>query len=141
MVRIRQLFLATCAAVLVMAPLAAGATGPDWDAVAKVKEIHALTTNEDGSSRDTTIWFTLLDGQAYIRTSRSTTWGDNVERDSDIVLRIEETEYPFHTVFIGDEAEREKVVASFREKYGWIDGLLNFVRGSSPRIMRLDSRE
>ncbi len=141
MYRIRQPFLAACAAVLVIAPIAAGADGPDWDAVADVKEVHALTSNEDGSSRETTIWFTLLDGQAYIRTSRSTTWGDNVERNPDFVLRIEEGEYPFHAAFISDEAKREKIIASFREKYGRIDGLLNFVRGSSVRIMRLDSRE
>jgi len=139
--RIRQLSLTACAAVLVMAPIAAGADGPDWDAVVAVKEIDVLTTNEDGNSRETIIWFTLLDGQAYIRTTRSTTWGDNVERNPDIVLRIEEAEYPFHAAFITDEAEREKIVASFREKYGWIDGFLNFVRGSSPRIMRLDARE
>jgi hypothetical protein len=139
--RIWQLSLAVCAAILVMAPIAAGADGPDWDAVVAVEEVDVLTTNEDGSSRETIIWFTLLDGQAYIRTSESTTWGDNVERDPDIVLRIEEVEYPFHAAFITDEAEREKIVASFREKYGWFDGMLNIVRGSSPRIMRLDPRK
>ena len=138
---IRQASLAACAIVLVMAPIAAGAGGPDWDAVVAVKEVDVLTTNEDGSSRETIIWFTLLDGQAYIRTSESTTWGDNVERNPDVALRIEETEHPFHAAFINDEAEREKIVASFREKYGWFDGFLNFVRGSSPRIMRLDARE
>ena len=121
--------------------IAAGAVGPDWNAVTAVKEVDVLTTNEDGNSRETTIWFTLLDGQAYIRTSGSTTWGDNVERNPDIALRIEEVEYLFHAAFITDEAKREKVVASFRKKYGWIDGFLNFVRGSSPRIMRLDSRD
>ena len=138
---IRQPSLAACAAVLVIAPFAAGADGPDWKAVVAVEEVDVLTTDEDGNSRETVIWFTLLDGRAYIRTSRSTTWGDNVERNPDIVLRIEEAEYPFHAAFISDEAERKMIVASFREKYGWFDGFLNFVRGSSPRIMRLDSRE
>ena len=138
---IRQPSLAACAAVLVIAPFAAGADGPDWKAVVAVEEVDVLTTDEDGNSRETVIWFTLLDGRAYIRTSGSTTWGDNVERDPDIVLRIEEAEYPLHAAFITGEAEREQIVASFREKYGWFDGLVNFVRGSSPRIMRLDARE
>ena len=138
---IRQLSLAACAAVLVIAPFAAGADGPDWNAVASVEQVRVLTTNEDGNPRETTIWFTLLDGQAYIRTGGSTTWGDNVERNPDIALRIEDTEYPFHVAFITDEGEREQIVASFREKYGWFDGFLDFVRGSSPRIMRLGARE
>lgn len=121
-------------------PLVAQAAGPDWDAVAAVEEVDVLTTNEDGSPRDTVIWLAVLDGQGYIRTSQSTTWGGNVERQPDIALRIEEQEYPLRASFVSDEALREKIVATFREKYGWTDGMLNFMRGSDPRIMRLDPR-
>ena len=39
-----------------------------------------------------------------------------------------------------DAALRERIIQSFRDKYGWFDGLLNLIRGSNPRIMRLDPR-
>jgi hypothetical protein len=127
-------------ALALCAPLSAQAAGPDWNAVAAVEEVDVLTTNEDGSARDTVIWLAVLDGQGYIRTSRSTTWGGNVERQPDIALRIEEQEYPLRAGFVTDEALREQIVATFREKYGWTDGAMNFMRGSNPRIMRLDPR-
>jgi len=142
MKRIRLLCLAACAAAFWMAPFGATAEGatPDWSTVSDVHEVHVLTTNQDGSLRETTIWFTSVAGQAFIRTSASTTWGDNVERNPDISLRIEKVEYPFHAVFITDAATRAAVVAAFRAKYGWPDRLLGFMRGSTPRIMRLDPR-
>lgn len=136
--RHRSLLLLLAGLALTAGPAAAAA--PDWKAVAGVKEVKVLTTNEDGSARETTVWLLVLDGQGYLRTSPSTTWGDNVERQPDIALRIEGSEYPLHAVFVDDEALRERVVAGFRAKYGWVDGALNIFRGSKPRIMRLDPR-
>jgi hypothetical protein len=127
-------------ALLVLAAAPALAAAPDWSAVAGVGEVQVLSADEDGSARETTVWLAVVDGQGYIRTSRSTHWGDNVERQPDISLRIEGVEYPLRAVFITDPALRARVVAAFREKYGWIDGAMNFVRGSNPRIMRLDPR-
>jgi hypothetical protein len=127
-------------ALLALAASPALAAAPDWGAVAGVKEVKVLSTNEDGSPRETTVWLVVVDGQGYIRTSRSTRWGGNVERQPDISLRIEGTEYPLRAVFVTDAALRERVIAAFREKYGWIDGAMNFIRGSDPRIMRLDPR-
>ncbi len=128
----------TALGLVVAAPAAAEV--PDWGSLADVKQIQVLTTNEDGSARETTIWLAVLEGQAYIRTSNRTRWGGNVERDPDIALRIEGTEYLLRASFVTDEDLRERVVKAFREKYGWFDGFVNFVRGSSPRIMRLDAR-
>ena len=119
---------------------AAGAAAPDWNAVADVEEVEVLTTDEDGSPRETTIWLAVLEGQGYIRTTRSTTWGDNVERDPDIALRIGEEEHSLTAAFVEDAALRERIIQAFRDKYGWFDGLLNVIRGSNPRIMRLDPR-
>ena len=136
-----------CVCVLLVAvacllgALAAGAAELDWNSVADVGQVRALTTNEDGTPRETTIWLAVLDGRGYIRTSRSTTWGDNVERNPDIALRIGDTEHPLRASFVEDEALRARVVAAFREKYGWIDGPLNVFRGSKPRIMQLDPRD
>ena len=131
-------FLAVVCLTLLAGP--ASNAAPDWAAVADVQEVQILTTNEDGSPRETTIWLAVLDGQGYIRTSQSTRWGGNAERQPEIALRIDGAEYPLRASFMTDDVLREQVVKAFREKYGWFDGFVNFVRGSSPRIMRLDPR-
>ena len=137
---IRRAFrLALFLAAALLVP-AAGASAPEWSAVAEVEEVEVLTTDQDASPRETTIWMVVLEGQGYIRTSRSTTWGDNVERNPDIALRIGEEEFPLRAVFVEDEELRERIVQGFRDKYGWIDGLMNPIRGKNPRIMRLDPR-
>jgi hypothetical protein len=128
------------AVACLLGALAAGAAELDWNSVADVEEARVLTTNQDGTPRETTIWLAVLDGRGYIRTSGSTTWGDNVERNPDIALRIGDTEHPLRASFVEDEALRARVVAAFREKYGRLDGLLNVFRGSKPRIMQLDPR-
>ena len=136
-----------CACVLLgavaglLGAVAADAAELDWNSVAEVEEVRVLTTNEDGTPRETTIWLAVVDGQGYIRTSGWTKWGDNVERNPDIALRIGDTEHRLRASFVEDEALRERIVATFREKYGRFDGFLDVFRGSKPRIMRLDPRE
>jgi len=117
-------------------PVEALADAPDWVTVADVRVVNVVTHDEEGDARDTKVWLAVVDGQGYIRTG-GTTWGDNVERDPLLVLRVEGTEYPLRAEFVEDDTLRERIVASFREKYGWTDGALNFIRGSRPRIMRL----
>ena len=129
------------AVACLLGAVAAGAAELDWNSVADVGQVRALTTNQDGTPRETTIWLAVLDGRGYIRTSRSTTWGDNVERNPDIALRIGDAEHLLRASFVEDEALRERIVATFREKYGRFDGFLDVFRGSKPRIMRLDPRD
>ena len=38
------------------------------------------------------------------------------------------------------EAVRSRVVAAFREKYGFSDAMISVIRGSNPRIMALAER-
>jgi len=114
----------------------AAAEAPDWSALADVRVVNVVTQDEDGDVRDTKVWLAVVDGQGYIRTG-GTTWGDHVERDPQLVLRIEGREYPLRAEFVEDDALRERIVATFREKYGWTDGAMNIFRGSRPRIMRL----
>lgn len=120
-------------------PVAAGAAGPDWEALADVGTIEAITHDEDGDVRETKIWFVVLDGQGFIRTG-SSRWGENVERDPELVLRIDEVEYPLRADFIDDDAHREQITAAFREKYGWVDGMIGLVRGGRPKIMHVIPR-
>ena len=82
----------------------------------------------------------MVDGQGFIRTGNSN-WGENIQRNpSDVVLRIEDKEYPLRAEFIENDALRERVVAAFRAKYGWFDGAVKFVRGKRPNIMHMISR-
>ena len=118
----------------------ASAGAPDWNAVADVGTVVVLTADEDGDARETTVWLAVVDGQGYVRTSRSTRWGGNVVREPDIGLRIDDAEYPLRVSFVEEETLRQRIVATFREKYGWSDGMMAVFRGSKPRIMRLDPR-
>jgi hypothetical protein len=122
--------------------LAAGSTAAaesDWTAMADAETVHVLTTDEDGGTRATKIWLSVVDGTPYIRTSRSSRWGDNVERNAAIALRVDGSEYPLQAHFIEAEDERARIVATFEEKYG-SNPILNWIRGEDPRIMRLDPR-
>ena len=126
-------------ASLLFAPITAISADLDWGAVADVGSVHVLTTDGDGDARATKIWLLVLDGQGYIRTSRRSTWGDNVEHNPDIGLRIEGTDFPVRATFIIDEVERARIVAGFEEKYG-SNPIMNFIRGDDPPIMRLEPR-
>ena len=135
----RALVLPACAALWLAA--GASAAAPDWASVAEVEEIETITADADGTPRETTVWLAVVDGQGYIRTSSSSTWGDNVARQPDLVVRIDGADYPVHAVFIEDDALRGRVIETFRNKYGISDGLVDVFRGSRPRIMRLDPRD
>jgi len=112
---------------------------PDWQQVAEVDTVQVLTENEDGAVRNTRVWLAVVDGQGYIRTGGSS-WGENVERDPDVRVRIGGTEYALHALFVEDDELRERIVAAFREKYGFSDALVGLFRGARPKIMRLTAR-
>lgn len=125
---------------LLLGAAGARAAEPAWDKINDIERIEVITHDEDGDERDTTIWFAVVDGQGFIRTGNST-WGKNIRRNpSDVVLRIEDHDYPLRAEFIENDTLRERVVAAFRAKYGWFDGVANFVRGSRPNIMHMISR-
>jgi hypothetical protein len=133
--------LALCS--LLWLPLAAAGEAlgsvPDWDVIAEVDVVRVVTQDEDGELRDKKAWFVVLDGQGYIRTGGSR-WGENLARDPKLVLRIDEIEYPLRVEFVEDDALRERIVATFREKYGFFDALMKPLRGSHPKIMRVVPR-
>jgi hypothetical protein len=120
-------------------PASEPASAPDWSAIAGQSTVHVITADPDGDARETKIWVVVLDGVGYIRTSQTTTWGDNVQRNPDIALRVEGREYPLRASFVVDGAERKRIVEKFVAKYG-NNPLMNLIRGSDPRIMRLQPR-
>ena len=141
MLRAHTVALGLIAAIAIAAADSAGAAAPDWYAIASEDTVAISTTNENGSARKTTVWLVVVDGEAYIRTSRSTRWGNNVERDANVVVSVDDTDHRVRASFVEDEALRARIVETFREKYGWTDALADVMRGSHPRIMRLDARD
>ena len=109
---------------------------PAWNEVAEVGTVEVLTVDEDGSTRETTVWLAVVDGQGYLRIG-GTRWGGNLSRDPQLVLRIEEREYALRTEATEDEALRERITATFREKYGFWDAVIGLIRSDHPMIMRL----
>jgi hypothetical protein len=132
----------TLAAVLVFLALGASARAvePEWEKIAAIPRIEIVTHDEDGKARETTIWFVVLDGQGFIRTGNSY-WLANIQRNpADVVLRIEDVEYPLSAEFIESDKLRERVTAAFHAKYGWTDSLVHVFRGGRPNIMHMVSR-
>jgi hypothetical protein len=123
-------------AALVLAG-AAPAMPADWTRFADTETIEIVTTDEDGGQRLTTVWIVVLDWQAYIRTSSTTTWGDNVERNGSLELREVGGDRPLRAEKVLSAAEVERVVAAFREKYGNVDLLMELFRFGDTRVFRL----
>ena len=121
-------------------PEASAGAPLDWQRYADERTVEVVTRDEDESDRVTTIWIVVVDGQAYIRTG-GTHWGDNLERDRRLVLRVASDELPLRVEFVADPATREAVIAAFRAKYGLMDRLIAVFRSGTPRIMRLVPRE
>jgi len=141
-VRIRFQAILVLAALILLAPLAAaqGEEAIEWDRYSEEGTVEVITTNEDGSARETKVWLAVVDGQGYIRTG-NTRWGGNIERNPEIVLRIGETELPLRVEFVTDQTERDAVKDALRAKHGFSDWILNPIRGKNPKIMRLVPRE
>ena len=126
-------------AMVVLGVFAAQAQPPDWSAVADTETVEVLTEDEDGSLRVTTVWLLVLDGEGYVRTG-GTSWGANVVRSGNLTLRIDENEYPLGVEFEEDEDLRARIEQGFRDKYGWSDGLIGWIRGNHPLHMHLVSQ-
>jgi hypothetical protein len=112
----------------------------DWSRFAEEETVTVVTTNDDGSERETTVWLVVVDGDAFIRTG-NTRWGGNVEKRPEIALRIEAETIPVAIHFITDAEQRRRVTEAFRGKYGFFDRILSPFRGSSPKIMHLARRD
>ena len=123
--------------VLLAGALASAAqAAPDWSQLADTQTVEVISTEEDGSSRLTTVWIVVLDNQAYIRTG-GTTWGDNVEREGKLRLRVPTGEYELRAEKVLNTQEVERVVAAFREKYGRSDAWAEWLRFGERRVFRL----
>ena len=137
---IRAILLLVLFILLTPVTGAQGEEAIEWDRYSEEGTVEVITTDEDGSARETKVWLAVVEGQGYVRTGK-TRWGGNLERNPDIVLRIGETELPLRVEFVTDQTERDAVKAALREKHGFSDWILNPIRGKNPKIMRLVQRE
>ena len=139
--RVRRRTAALAAAVALMLATPAGALEagfPPWDKFADVDVIDIVTSDADGSLRETPLWFVMVDGAPYLRTSASR-WLANIERGSQVMVRIEGLEYNVAAVVVTGTEIVEKVDAASLEKYGWQERAL-FLRFSTPDILKLVPR-
>ena len=109
---------------------------PDWSKWADLQTVQVISTDEGGRARTTTVWIVVVDGQAYLRTGR-TTWGGNVERDGKLKLKGKPGQYQFRAERITDPSLQAKVMAAFRAKYGFSDVISSVIRLGQHRIFRL----
>jgi hypothetical protein len=131
----KPMIAAILAAALALVGAAHGAP-LDWTKYTDTETIEVVSTDEDGGQRLTTIWIVVLDRQAYIRTA-GTTWGDNVEREGSVKLREIGGDRPVRAEKVLSPDEIERVVAAFREKYGTIDAVMEFLRFGERRVFHL----
>ena len=118
----------------------AGAEALDWTSLQDVGRVEVLTSDEDGASRETTVWLVVVDGAGYVRTG-STRWGDNAARTRELGLRAAGSTHPMRVEFVEDEAARERIEEAFRAKYGFSDRMVSWMRGARPKIMLLQPKE
>lgn len=109
----------------------------DWQAHSDVGVIDVITTDEDGDLRDVPVWFVEVDGAIYLRTSASR-WVENLRRDPNLVVRIDDVEYPQRAIEVTGDEMIAAVDAASAEKYGWQESFIHFFRSSPPDIMRLE---
>jgi hypothetical protein len=127
--------------LLAAQPSAAGTTsGPvDWTRYAGETTIEVVSTDADGSRRETTVWMVVVEGRAFVRTG-NTHWGDNVASRPDVLVRIGAEEIPVRAELVKDASVQRVVEEAFRTKYGWEDRLVSSVFRSVPRIFHLEPR-
>ena len=113
---------------------------PEWNRFSDVEVIDVLTVDEDGTLRETPVWFVLVNGEAYLRTS-SSRWLENLRRDPNFRIEIEGRIYEAQAEEISDQGMVETVDIASQRKYGWQEYLINFFRMSSPQILRILPRE
>jgi len=118
----------------------AAAEAPEWESLREVVTVEVVTADEDGASRETTVWLVVVDGAGIVRTG-GTSWGENVVRKPELVLRAGEASYELRVEFVEDDALRQRITDAFREKYGFSDRVTSWMRGSRPKMMRLHPKQ
>ena len=131
----------TMAFAVLMGLVATGADAeyPDWEQVEDEKVIEVLTLDEDGDQRETKVWFVMFDGAPYLRTNDSK-WLENLRRDPNLGLRIDDREYEARAEEVPGDDIVEQVDRASVDKYGWQERFIHVFRMKKPEILRISSR-
>ena len=96
---------------------------PSWSDLLEEQEISITVNQEDGTTRELTIWFVVVEGEGYVRTWGSS-WHAEIERDPDIVLRIAGQEHLAQVSVVPEGALHTEINEAYRRKYGAMRALL-----------------
>jgi hypothetical protein len=126
-------FCPTLALLLLAAPAAAQT---EWSPFVEASVVHVVTQDEDGTERDTPVWFVVVDGAGYVRTN-DWRWLANIRRGSRVVLRLDETERRVTSEEVRDAAVTGAVEEAYKAKYGLMQRMMSAFRMREPTVLRL----
>jgi hypothetical protein len=122
--------------VCVASALSLSARAFDWTPLREDTVVEILTSDADGSLRETPVWIVVLDSAAYVRTNDSK-WLANIRRGTAVRLRMRDVESPMHVVEMNDAAVAARVEEAFKAKYGFTQRVMSLFRMSEPTVLRL----
>jgi hypothetical protein len=112
----------------------------DWTAAREDSVIEILTSDADGSLRETPVWIVVLGDAAYVRTNDSK-WLANIRRGSAVRVRIREVESPVVATETQDAALAAQVEEAYKAKYGFTQRVMSLFRFNEPTLLKLTPQE
>jgi hypothetical protein len=108
----------------------------DWNQAREDSVVEILTSDADGSLRETPVWIVVIGEAAYVRTNGSK-WLANIRRGSAVRLRIREIESAVRASEMTDPGVSAKVEEAFLAKYGLTQRVMSLLRFRDPTVLRL----
>lgn len=118
------------------APVDAKGSGCDWEQLDDHAVVEVVTRDPDGDLRVTKVWVVRLEGDAYLRTSRSR-WLENLRREPELTVRAGGCEFAARAEEVPGDAIVAAVDRASRDKYGWQERFIHAFRFRKPDILRL----
>ena len=128
-----------CAAVLLVVAGSVRAAELDWQRFQGADVVQILTQDEDGASRDTSVWIVTFDGHGYVRTNDSR-WLANIRSGSSVALRLDQDEFAVAAREPSDAAITARVEEQFKQKYGFMQRVMSAFRMREPTVLELTAR-
>jgi Uncharacterized protein conserved in bacteria (DUF2255) len=112
----------------------------DWTPASEDSVVEILTSDADGTLRETPVWIVVLDGAGYVRTNDSK-WLANIRRGSAVRLRVRDLESAMQVVEMDDAPLAARVEEEFKAKYGFTQRVMSLFRMSEPTVLKLTALE
>jgi len=119
---------------------AAAAHAFDWTPASEDSVVEILTSDPDGSLRETPVWIVVIEAAAYVRTNDSK-WLANIRRGSAVRLRVRDVESAVEAVETQDAVLAARVEEAFKTKYGFTQRVMSLFRMSEPTVLMLTALE